>query len=86
MDVAIAAVDLPARKLDLLVADPDSRDKGKAKKVMKLTLGADGGGLGAGLGSGFKEFHTGADKRASRSKSREKHKKDFRSDRKNRGH
>lgn len=86
VDVAIAAVDLPARKLDLLVADPDSRDKGKAKKVMKLTLGADGGGLGAGLGSGFKEFHTGADKRASRSKSREKHKKDFRSDRKNRGH
>ncbi len=85
LDVAIAAVDLPARKLDLLVADPDSRDAGKAKKVMKLTLGADGGGLGSAAGVGFRGA-TGADKRASRSKSREKGKKDFRSDRKNRGH
>lgn len=85
LEVAIAAVDLPARKMDLVVADPESREKGKDKKVMKLTLGADGGGLGKVEGAGFRGM-TGEQRRSQRSKSRDKGKKDHRPDRKNRGH
>lgn len=80
VDVVIAAIDLPARKMDLLIADPESRARGKSK-APQLKLGGDpsAGGLGGGQGAGFR---TGADRRAAKSRSRDKRKKDYRDDRK----
>lgn len=81
--IAIAAVDLPRRQMELIVADADARDAGKDKKI-HLKLGAEGGGVAKAEGAGFKGM-TGAQKRSKRSKSRDKKKGDFRSDRKDKG-
>ncbi len=80
--VTVAKVDLALRRMDLVVADPNSRDQGKAKKVAPggLTLG---GGIGGGPGGGltprtqeewdrFKYGQSGSTKRSQKSKSRGK--------------
>jgi ribonuclease R len=81
--VAVAAVDLARRQMELIVADADARDAGKDKKI-HLKLGAEGGGTAKAEGAGFKGM-TGAQKRSKRSKSRDQKKGDFRSDRKDKG-
>ena len=43
--VMIAAIDLPLRKMDLIIADPRSRDVGKSKRLPDK---AASGGAGAG--------------------------------------
>lgn len=81
--VQIAAVDLPKRRLELLVADAESRAAGKAvtKGVKGLTLGQGGGGLDPTEGAGFKKL-PGGTRRSRKSKSRDRGKKDYRRDKK----
>jgi ribonuclease R len=81
--VQIGAVDLPKRRLELLVADADSRAVGKAvtKGVEGLTLGEGGGGLDATEGAGFKKL-PGGTRRSRKSKSRDRGKTDYRRDKK----
>ena len=81
--VAVAAVDLARRQMDLVLVDAGSRAAGKAKGPMGLKLGADGGGLEAGKGAGIKM--PGSARRSQKSKSRDKGKGDFRQDRKDKG-
>lgn len=79
IEVTVVAVDLARRRMELVVTDPDKRMAGKSKKLAgALRIGEfeddrDAGGA------------TGADKRAARSKSRERSKQDFRPDRKKKG-
>jgi len=83
LEVTIAEVDLARRQMKLLVADPAARDVGKRKKITeRLTIG--GASAGQDFGGGL-EPRTGADRRAARSKSRERRKEDFRSKRKDKG-
>lgn len=77
--VIVAAVDLPARQMELLIADPESREVGKIKKPA-LTLG-EGGGTSRAQGAGFKPM-TGGQRRSHKSKSRDKGKADYRDKRK----
>lgn len=87
VDCVVASVDLPARRMELLITDPTSRDKGKAKTLALKPglLGGAGGGLApAEGGAGFRGM-TGSEKRSQRSKSRDKGKRDYRTDRKNKG-
>ncbi|OAB62357.1 hypothetical protein AY599_03785 [Leptolyngbya valderiana BDU 20041] len=81
--VQIGAVDLPKRRLELLVADAESRAVGKAvtKGVEGLTLGEGGGGLEHADGAGFKKM-PGGTRRSRKSKARDKGKKDYRRDKK----
>ncbi len=85
--VFVAQVDLAQRKLDLAIADADSRAAGKAKGVAGLKLGGDGaGGMGKAEGAGFGSMKTpGAQRRSRKSKSRDKGKSDYRKDRKGKG-
>ncbi len=79
VDVTIINVDLARRRMELMVTDPERRMAGKSKQLASaLRIGEfeDEPQLG-GL--------TGADKRAARSKSRERNKQDFRQDRKKKG-
>ena len=76
--VIVAAVDLPARQMELLIADPTSREVGKIKKP--LTFG-EGGGTARAQGAGFGGM-TGAQRRSKKSKSRDKGKTDYRDKRK----
>ena len=86
VECVVASVDLPARRMELLIADPTSRDKGKAKALPLKPglLGEGGGGLGSGGGAGFGGA-TGAERRSKRSKSRERNKTEHRRDSKNKG-
>lgn len=87
--VAVAAVDLPKRQLELVIADPASRAVGKIKTLTDK-FGAPTGGLGhaqpapggAGRRAGWHEFEgrTGAQKRAARSRARDRRKKNHRRD------
>ncbi len=77
VDVTIAAVDLPRRQMELVITDASSRTAGKNKSVAS--------GLKLGEVEFEKPQRTGADKRAARSKSRDKRKSDFRGDRKGKG-
>jgi len=82
--VQIAQVDLAKKRLELLVADPDSRAAGKSKLkdvAGALTLGEGGGGLEATQGAGFKKM-PGGTRRSRKSKSRDRAKKDYRRDKK----
>jgi len=82
--VTVSEVDLARRQMELVISDTASRDMGKSKKVTdKLRLG-DGVGGGLGHVESF-ERRTGADKRAARSKGRERNKSDFRGKRKDKG-
>ncbi|MBX3409569.1 MAG: VacB/RNase II family 3'-5' exoribonuclease [Phycisphaeraceae bacterium] len=78
LTVRIGAVDLSKRQLELFVEDGASRAVGKAKKPVLGKL--DGGGMEKARGAGFGDFKTGSQKRSSRSKSRDKNKKQHRRD------
>src|SRR5690606_38239897 len=80
VNVSILHVDLLKRQLELAIADGSSRNAGKSKGSL-LTLGTDGGGLGGAQGAGFKQ-RTGGERRAAKSKRRDKGKADHRADRK----
>ena len=82
LSVAIVHVDLLKRQLDLSIANADSRSAGKSK-LPSLNLG-EGGGLGASDGAGFNQ-RTGGQRRAAKSKRRDKGKADHRADRKGKG-
>jgi len=82
LSVAIVHVDLLKRQLDLSIANADSRSAGKSK-LPSLNLG-EGGGLGASDGAGFTQ-RTGGQRRAAKSKRRDKGKADHRADRKGKG-
>jgi len=81
--VQIGSVDLPKRRLELFIADAESRAVGKsqAKAVEGLTLGEGGGGLDSAGGAGFKKM-PGGTRRSRKSKSRDRGKKDYRRDKK----
>ncbi|MBN8645715.1 MAG: VacB/RNase II family 3'-5' exoribonuclease [Planctomycetes bacterium] len=80
LEVTIVAVDLQRRQMELTVTDPERRAAGKTKKLASaLRFGELEDEREGGLGS------TGADRRAARSKSRDRNKQDFRQDRKNKG-
>jgi len=87
--VAVAAVDLPKRQLELVIADPGSRAVGKVKTLTDK-FGGPAGGLGhvrtgkgeppGGRRAGWGDFdgRSGSQKRSARSKSRDRRKKDHR--------
>ncbi len=83
--VQVAAIDLALRRMDLAIADPRARETGKTKKVPP--------GRSEGLGGGhlnldwevLKGGQTGAERRSQKSKSRERGKADFRTERKGKG-
>ncbi len=87
--VAVAAVDLARRQLELVIADPASRAVGKIKTLTDK-FAAPSGGLGparpgeppGGRRSGWHEFQgrSGAQKRSARSKARDRRKKNHRRD------
>ncbi|MCC6660701.1 MAG: VacB/RNase II family 3'-5' exoribonuclease [Phycisphaerales bacterium] len=85
--VRIAAVDLARRQMDLVIDDAASRAGGKSK-LPKLALGQPGGGLAPKAG-GFKPLDfgklDGSARRSKKSKSRDKHKQDFRKQKKDKG-
>jgi len=80
----ILQIDLPRRQMQLGIANAASREVGKAKTPTQNLAGALR--LGDMIEEERANQRTGADKRAQRSKSRDKNKRDFRQDRKNRGH
>jgi ribonuclease R len=85
--VTISAIDLALRKLDLVVADAESRQAGKVKRVpdkKNLGGGLGGGGLHIDFDS-LKGGMTGAERRSQKSKSRDRGKQDFRKERKDKG-
>lgn len=83
VNVSILHVDLLKRQLELAIADGSTRSAGKSKGSL-LTLGSDGGGLGEAGGAGFNQ-RTGGERRAAKSKRRDKGKADHRADRKGKG-
>jgi ribonuclease R len=83
--VQIASIDLALRKMDLVIASPESRQVGKDKKLPQSRSGGLGGG---GLAIDYdvlKYGKTGAQRRAQRSKARERNKADYRQQRKDKG-
>lgn len=77
----VSSVDLARRQMELLISDEEAKTRlglGKALKLGQPT----GGGLGSAHGAGFDGggFRTGADKRAARSKRRDRGKTDHRSE------
>jgi ribonuclease R len=85
--VRVAAVDLAKRQMDLVIDDAATRAAGKAKKP-RLELGqAPGGGIGHAAGFKPLDFDrlAGSARRSKKSKSRDKSKRDFRKDRKEKG-
>lgn len=82
VNVSILHVDLLKRQLELAIADGSTRNAGKSKGSL-LTLG-DGGGLAGAGGAGFNQ-RTGGERRAAKSKRRDKGKTDHRADRKGKG-
>jgi len=84
LKVVVGAVDLQRRRMDLQVADAEGRAAGKVKGNLGLKLGEDAaGGIGGGGGAGFKM--PGGKRRSAKSKRRDKGKKDYRGDRKDKG-
>mgnify|MGYP001793200117 CR=1 FL=1 len=81
--VQIGSVDLPKRRLELFVADAESRAAGKSqmKAVEGLTLGGGGGGLESSAGTGFKKM-PGGTRRSRKSKARDRGKTDYSRDKK----
>jgi ribonuclease R len=78
--VRIAQVDLAKRQMDLTIDDSASRAAGKARKpAPDRPLAGGFSGKGAGFGS-MDRFTTGSQRRASRSKQRDKQKKHHRRD------
>ncbi len=81
--VIVSAVDLARRKMDLLISDEEAKKREGVGKALKI--GQGGGGIGHTEGAGFDKVKTGADRRAQRSRSRDRGKKDYRKERKNKG-
>lgn len=81
VEVSIVKIDLARRQMDLAIVNADARAAGKAKKTPELTLGGAGGGGLDSTGATFKD-RTGAQRRSQKSKSRDKGKKDYRKERK----
>ncbi len=79
LEVTVIGVDLPRRRMELAVSDPERRAAGKSKQLA--------GALRIGEFEDDRDARgsTGADRRAARSKSRERNKQDFRKEKKNRG-
>ncbi|MFN7021763.1 MAG: ribonuclease R family protein [Phycisphaerales bacterium] len=75
VSVTIAAIDLAARTMDLVIADPRSREAGKAKTPTTPGKPRDDARPG-------RAPDTGADRRARKSRQRDKAKTDFRTKRK----
>ncbi len=82
VQVVVSQVNLAARQMELLIPDEEASKRAGVGKALKL--GDGGGGLGPAEGAGF-SGRTGSEKRAQRSKSRDKRKKDYRGDRKGKG-
>ncbi|MGH7242183.1 MAG: ribonuclease R family protein [Phycisphaerales bacterium] len=81
--VKVVAVDLPTRRMDLVVDAGEARAAGKAKQIApKLGLG---GGFAKGQGAGFGDLgspgRTGSQRRSQKSKNRDKGKPNWRKDR-----
>lgn len=89
VNVTIAAIDLALRKMDLLITDPKSREAGKSKQPTAGGIGAGGGGLGIPRTDEewrkFKFGTGGADRRAKRSKDRDRGKTEHRPERGGKG-
>jgi ribonuclease R len=88
--VVIAAIDLPMRRMDLLIADPRSRDVGKAKKVATGANGKTGtaarpGGKSERDEEDAKRRSSGAERRSKKSKQRDQAKPEHRKPKKGRG-
>lgn len=87
--IVIAAIDLPLRRMDLLIADPRSREVGKAKKLAAAGGGARPGGTGRGKAERdddeARKPATGADRRARKSKQRDKGKPEHHAGKKKKG-
>ena len=84
VDVSIAKIDLARRQMDLVIVNADSRAAGKAKKVPELTLG--GGHRRRARPCRRRRIQPAyriAQRRSQKSKSRDKNKKDYRQERKN---
>jgi len=83
--VLITNVDLPHRKLDLVVSDEEAKKRAGVGKA--LTIGSEGGGLGSTEGAGGENLKkmTGGERRSRRSKSRDRRKADHRKERKGKG-
>ncbi|MEC9372841.1 MAG: hypothetical protein VYC34_03320, partial [Planctomycetota bacterium] len=83
--IIVSAVDLAARKMDLLIPSDEAKKREGAGKALKI--GSSGGGLGSTGGAGFDkmDLKTGSQRRSRKSKQRDKRKGDFRKDRKDKG-
>ena len=79
----ILQIDLARRQMQLGIAQPTSRETGKTKAPAAALAGALR--LGDVIEEDKRNQRTGADKRAQRSKSRDRNKSDFRQDRKKKG-
>ncbi|MFO0859468.1 MAG: ribonuclease R family protein [Phycisphaerales bacterium] len=80
VSVKVVAVDLPARRMDLVVDAGEGRAVGKAKAVLPQL----GGGFAKGKGAGFGDFdrgRSGSQRRSQKSKSRDKGKPNWRRER-----
>ncbi|TVQ77333.1 MAG: VacB/RNase II family 3'-5' exoribonuclease [Phycisphaeraceae bacterium] len=83
VEVTVLGVDLARRQMSLAITDAASREVGKKATPAQQLAGALR--LGDMIEEERKNQKTGADKRAQRSKSRDKRKSDFRGDRKGKG-
>ena len=80
VSVKVVAVDLPTRRMELVVDAAEGRAAGKAKKIPEGGLKL-GGGFAKGQGAGFGSFdRTGSQRRSQKSKSRDKGKPNWRRD------
>ena len=85
VEVTVIEVDLARRQMNLAITDAKSREKGKAKPTDKTKELAGALRLGDMIEEQRRQQKTGAQRRAQRSKSRDKRKPDFRKDRKGKG-
>lgn len=81
--VTIIQIDLARRQMQLAITNAAAREAGKPKTSAQQLAGALR--LGDMIEEEKRNQRTGADKRAQRSKSRDKNKRDYRQDRKNKG-
>jgi len=82
VQVAVSQVNLAAKQMELLIPEGEAAKREGVGKALKL--GSEGGGLDAADGAGFKS-KTGKQRRAQRSRSRDKRKKDHRQESKDKG-
>ncbi len=87
VSVVIAAIDLPLRRMDLIIADPRSREAGKLKKVKPAPTRPGGNGRAKSERDDdeARKRSTGADRRARKSKQRDRGKPEHRAGKKKKG-